>query len=53
MNKELIMERREALMKDRKQHEAMAMLIDGALQDCEYWLTKLESGDESDKEIEE
>lgn len=49
--------RMEALKKDRLHHEKMSILIDGALQDCEYWLNLLsdsnevsENGEVNDKE---
>jgi len=41
MNKQDILDRIEVLKKDRKQHEAMCLLVDGALQDCDYWLEQL------------
>lgn len=45
--KEEFLKRKEALLADRKQHEMMTVLIDGALQDCDYWIKFLESKEEA------
>lgn len=42
MTKQEILDRKESLLKDRKHHEGMQLLLDGALQDCDFWLKALE-----------
>jgi hypothetical protein len=49
MTKEQLQERIEALRKDRKQSEAMCIMIDGALQDCEHWINQLDKEPEDEK----
>jgi chaperonin cofactor prefoldin len=42
MNKEAITKHIETLMTQGKQLEAQLHMINGALQDCNYWLAELE-----------
>ena len=41
MNLQLLNSRIEQLMRDKSKHEAMIHVIDGAIQDCEYWIEKI------------
>ena len=38
MNKDQVLDRIEKIKMDRLHHEKMQILLDGALQDCEFWL---------------
>ena len=49
MNVELIKSRIEILNAQAKQLELNLHAIGGAIQDCQYWLTQLESKDAADK----
>jgi hypothetical protein len=42
MNKEAIQKQIETLMAQGKQMEVQLHMINGALQDCNYWLAELE-----------
>lgn len=55
MIKESIQERIELLKKDKNYHSNMLQMIEGAIQDCQHWLSELEkeednSESESDSE---
>ena len=45
MNKEAINKQIETLMTQGKQLEVQLHMINGALQDCQYWLKELEKQD--------
>jgi hypothetical protein len=45
MNKEAINKQIETLMAQGKQMEVQLHMINGALQDCNYWLAELEKKD--------
>jgi hypothetical protein len=45
MNKEAINKQIETLMAQGKQMEVQLHMINGALQDCNYWLSELEKKD--------
>jgi chaperonin cofactor prefoldin len=45
MNKEAINKQIETLMTQGKQLEVQLHMINGALQDCNYWLAELEKQD--------
>jgi hypothetical protein len=45
MNKEAINKQIETLMIQGKQLEVQLHMINGALQDCQYWLKELEKDD--------
>ena len=45
MNKEAIQKQIETLMTQGKQLEVQLHMINGALQDCQYWLKELEKDD--------
>lgn len=45
MNKEAINKQIETLMTQGKQLEVQLHMINGALQDCQYWLKELEKDD--------
>jgi hypothetical protein len=45
MNKEAIQKQIETLMAQGKQMEVQLHMINGALQDCNYWLAELEKQD--------
>lgn len=47
MNKEAITKQIETLMTQGKQLEVQLHMINGALQDCQYWLKELEKEDAS------
>jgi len=46
MNKEAIQKQIETLMAQGKQMEVQLHMINGALQDCNYWLAELEKSTE-------
>lgn len=43
MNKDKINERIQTLEKEREQVKATLLAYEGALQDCNYWLSQLET----------
>ena len=45
MNKEALNKQIETLMTQGKQLEVQLHMINGALQDCQYWLKELEKDD--------
>jgi chaperonin cofactor prefoldin len=49
MNKEAINKQIENLMAQGKQLETQLHMINGALQDCNYWLKELEKHDASEE----
>jgi hypothetical protein len=52
MNKEAIQKQIETLMAQGKQMEVQLHMINGALQDCNYWLAELEKQDAPQEIIE-
>ena len=52
MNKEAITKQIENLMTQGKQLEVQLHMINGALQDCNYWLAELEKQDAPTEVIE-
>jgi len=50
INKELIMQRIEALTKDKQMLIDNINACDGAIQDCQYWLAELDKTEAVDKE---
>ena len=49
MNKEAIQKQIETLMTQGKQMEVQLHMINGALQDCNYWLAELEKQNASEE----